>query len=116
MVKKIRKRDGSVVFFQVDKIETAIWKAVKAVGGKDQERAKVISEMVLEKLSRIQGEHGIPDVEEVQDMIEMAINEDPELRILIRADAETKYKVNEKITVACAAVGAQDLIYSVFEE
>ncbi|MDF7797903.1 biopolymer transporter ExbD [Pontiellaceae bacterium B1224] len=55
-------------------------------------------------------------IEEVQDMIEMSINEDPELRILIRADAQTKYKVNEQITLACAAVGAQDIIYSVFEE
>lgn len=55
-------------------------------------------------------------IEEVQDRIEMEINADPELRILVRADADTKYKVNEKVTVACAEVGAQDLIYSVFEE
>lgn len=55
-------------------------------------------------------------IEEVQDRIEIEINADPELRILIRADGETKYKLNEKITLACAAVGAQDLIYSVFEE
>jgi biopolymer transport protein ExbD len=55
-------------------------------------------------------------IEDVQDRIEMEINADPKLRILIRADAETKYKVNEKITVACAEVGAQDLIYSVYEE
>ena len=48
--------------------------------------------------------------------IENAINADPELRILIRADGDTKYKVNEKVTIACAEVGAQDLIYSVFEE
>ena len=38
MVKKIRKRDGTVVFFQQDKITEAIWKAVKAVGGQDKER------------------------------------------------------------------------------
>ncbi|MDF7797901.1 biopolymer transporter ExbD [Pontiellaceae bacterium B1224] len=55
-------------------------------------------------------------IEEVQDMIEMEIYADPDLRVLIRADSETKYKTNEQITLACAAVGAQDLIYSVFEE
>jgi biopolymer transport protein ExbD len=55
-------------------------------------------------------------IDQVRDQIEMEINADPELRILIRSDGETKYKVNEKITVACAEVGAQDLIYSVFEE
>lgn len=55
-------------------------------------------------------------IEQVRDRIEQEINADPELRVLIRADGEVKYKTNEKITVACAEVGAQDLIYSVFEE
>ena len=55
-------------------------------------------------------------IEQVKEQIELAINADPELRILIRADGDTKYKVNEKVTIACAEVGAQDLIYSVFEE
>lgn len=55
-------------------------------------------------------------IEEVQERIEMEIKADPDLRVLIRADAETKYSVNEKVTVACASVGAQDLIYSIFEE
>jgi biopolymer transport protein ExbD len=55
-------------------------------------------------------------IEQVKDRIEMEINANPELRILIRADGEVKYKTNEKVTIACAEVGAQDLIYSVFEE
>jgi biopolymer transport protein ExbD len=55
-------------------------------------------------------------IEEVRDRIEMEINADPELRVLIRADGSVKYKTNEKVTLACAEVGAQDLIYSVFEE
>ncbi|WP_372809199.1 ExbD/TolR family protein [Pontiella sp.] len=55
-------------------------------------------------------------VDEVKERIELEINADPNLRVLIRADAEAKYKMNEKITIACAEVGAQDLIYSVFEE
>ena len=55
-------------------------------------------------------------IEQITLRIEQEINADPKLRDLIRSDGETKYKVNEKITVACAEVGAQDLIYSVFEE
>jgi biopolymer transport protein ExbD len=55
-------------------------------------------------------------IEQVKEQIELAINADPELRILIRADGDTKYSINEKVTIACAEVGAQDLIYSVFEE
>jgi ribonucleoside-triphosphate reductase len=59
MVNKIRKRDGSVVLFQQDKIAEAIWKAVKAVGGTDKERSKKIGEIVVEKLNRLYGDFGI---------------------------------------------------------
>ena len=55
-------------------------------------------------------------VDELKETISQWLEADPELRILIRADGETKYKDNEKVTIACAEVGAQDLIYSVFEE
>ena len=81
MVKKIRKRDGSVVFFQPDKIENAIWKSVRAVGGKDRERAKEVATQVVEKLERIHGEHGIADVEDVQDLIEKVLIEEGHAKV-----------------------------------
>jgi len=81
MVKKIRKRDGSVVFFQKDKIENAVWKAVKAVGGKDRERVKEIATLIVEKLDRIHGDHGIPEVEEVQDMTEKILIEEGHAKV-----------------------------------
>jgi len=80
-MKKIRKRDGSVVFFQSDKIEGAIWKAVRAVGGKDQSRAKEISEKVVEELEKTYGEHGISDVEDVQDLIEKVLIEEGHAKV-----------------------------------
>jgi len=80
-MKKIRKRDGSVVFFQADKIETAIWKAVQAVGGKDKNRAKELSEKIVEKLDRIYGEHGIADVEETQDLTEKILIEEGHAKV-----------------------------------
>jgi len=55
-------------------------------------------------------------IEQIKERIEQEIDADPELRVLIRADGDTKYKDNEKVTIACAEVGAQDLIYSVYEE
>lgn len=55
-------------------------------------------------------------IEEVTEELQLSMDADPELRILIRADGNVKYKFNEKITIACAEVGAQDLIYSAFEE
>jgi ribonucleoside-triphosphate reductase len=81
MVKKIRKRDGCVVFFQKEKITEAIWKAVKAVGGQDRERAGVIAELVIEKLNRIHGDYGIPDVEEVQDLVEKVLIEEGHAKV-----------------------------------
>jgi ribonucleoside-triphosphate reductase (formate) len=70
MVLKIRKRDGSVVNFHKEKIAEAIWKAARAVGGKDKEKANKISDMVLERINELYGEYGIPEVEEVQDVVE----------------------------------------------
>jgi ribonucleoside-triphosphate reductase len=81
MVKKIRKRDGCVVFFQKDKITEAIWKAVKAVGGKDKERAGQIADLVSEKLDRIHGDYGIPEVEEVQDLVEKVLIEEGHAKV-----------------------------------
>jgi len=75
MVKKIRKRDGSVVFFQADKIENAIWKAARAVGGEDKNKAKELSDQVVEKMDRIYGDLGIAEIEEVQDLIEKVLIE-----------------------------------------
>jgi len=55
-------------------------------------------------------------IDEIKERIRVELDANPKLRVLIRADGNVKYKINEKITIACAEVGAQDLIYSVFEE
>lgn len=64
----------------------------------------------------VQSDNSPKTIDEVQLRIQQEIAANPKLRVLIRSDAETKYKDNEKITMACAEVGAQDLIYSVYEE
>lgn len=56
------------------------------------------------------------DIDELKERLEIELEADPNLRILIRSGADVKYKINEKIMVACADVGANDLIYSAFEE
>jgi ribonucleoside-triphosphate reductase len=73
MVTKVRKRDGSVVQFQLDKIADAIWKAVKAVGGQDQEKSNRLATLVLEELDKKYGADGIPGVEDVQDSVEKVL-------------------------------------------
>lgn len=73
MVTKIRKRDGSVVTFHLEKIADAIWKAARAVGGKDKDKASHLAVLVLERLNEVYGEYGIPEVEEVQDIVERTL-------------------------------------------
>lgn len=55
-------------------------------------------------------------LEKLKEILEPELEADENLRILIRSDADVKYKMNEKIMTACAEVGANDLIYTAFEE
>ncbi len=70
----IRKRDGSVVPFQVEKIEAAVRKALEAVGEGNPGLAPGLAERVVEKLERSLGGR-LPTVEEVQDLVEETLIE-----------------------------------------
>ncbi len=69
-MKYVRKRDGKLEPFDQERITRAIWKAAKAVGGKNREQAKIISDEVLSELRNRFGEDGCPTVEEIQDIVE----------------------------------------------
>jgi len=72
---KIRKRDGSIVDFDREKITTAIYKAAESVGGRDRELARQLSNKVVENLKERFGNHTVPSVEEVQDTVEKVLIE-----------------------------------------
>lgn len=74
-MKFVRKRDGRLEQFDQDRITSAVWKAVKAVGGKDREQAKLVSDQVLAELKNRFGEDGVPTVEEIQDLVEKTLIE-----------------------------------------
>jgi len=69
------------VFFQEEKIAEAIWKAVRAVGGEDKERTKQLAGLVVEKLNGVYGDFGVPDVEEVQDLVEKILIEEGHAKV-----------------------------------
>lgn len=74
-VKKIRKRDGSVVEFNRDKIVNAIFKAAQSVGGEDKKEAEKVADKAVEYIeNRFKGDE-IPDVEQIQDIVEKALIE-----------------------------------------
>jgi ribonucleoside-triphosphate reductase len=74
-MKYVLKRDSKLEPFDQERITQAIWKAAKAVGGKDKEQAKRISEDVVARLNRYYGEEGVPTVEEIQDHVEKQLIE-----------------------------------------
>jgi len=74
-MKFVLKRDSKLEPFDQERITKAIWKAAKAVGGKDREQAKRISDQVLLDLKNRYGEDGVPTVEEIQDTVEKMLIE-----------------------------------------
>jgi anaerobic ribonucleoside-triphosphate reductase len=74
-MKYVRKRDGKLESFDQERITNAIWKAAKAVGGKDREQSKRISDEVMVELRSRFGEDGCPTVEEIQDLVEKRLIE-----------------------------------------
>jgi anaerobic ribonucleoside-triphosphate reductase len=74
-MKFVLKRDSKLEPFDQERITIAIWKAAKAVGGKDKEQAKRISDEVVTQLNKTYGDDGVPTVEEVQDVVEKRLIE-----------------------------------------
>jgi anaerobic ribonucleoside-triphosphate reductase len=74
-MKFVLKRDSKLEPFDQERITIAIWKAAKAVGGKDKEQAKRISDEVVALLNKQYGDDGVPTVEEIQDLVEKRLIE-----------------------------------------
>lgn len=79
-MKFVRKREGQLEPFDQERITNAVWKAAKAVGGKNRELAKQISSQVVEELLKRFGEEGVPTVEEIQDLVEKTLIENGHAR------------------------------------
>ena len=78
---QIRKRDGRVVPFDVEKIANAIYKAIAATGGRDRTLAETLAKRVVEILDEKYGAEMIPAVEDVQDVVERALVENGQARV-----------------------------------
>ncbi|MBN2041022.1 MAG: ribonucleoside triphosphate reductase [Spirochaetes bacterium] len=79
--KYIRKRDGRIVTFDIDKITEAIFKAAKAVGGTDRNTAKGVSDSILGILNILCKDERIPTVENIQDLVEKTLIERGHARV-----------------------------------
>jgi len=72
LIKKIKKRDGSVAPFEISRISTAVLKAMKTTGEGTEFDAHRIAEKVVVHLykTNIKDTHYVPTVEEIQDTVE----------------------------------------------
>jgi len=69
-IEKIQKRNGEIVVFDQARITEAIFKAVTATGHGDGEISKKLSNKVVQILNRRFKKDEIPQVEQIQDIVE----------------------------------------------
>jgi ribonucleoside-triphosphate reductase len=81
ILKYVRKRDGRLEPFDQDRITNAIWKAANAVGERDMDLAKRLSDQVVRELRKRFGEDGVPTIEEIQDIVEKVLIENGRARM-----------------------------------
>jgi ribonucleoside-diphosphate reductase alpha chain len=74
-IKKIQKRDGSLFDFDRNKITEAIFKAAESVGGSDKTIAIGLTNVIVRELDYCYGNTKIPNVEEIQDIVEKILIE-----------------------------------------
>ena len=67
-IKKIEKRDGSIVDFNKDKITNAILEAMKSVDMVDEKEASNVTTQVVKEVNK--ANKPIPGVEDIQDIVE----------------------------------------------
>ncbi len=71
----IKKRSGAVVPFKPARIQNAIYRAAVAVGGRDQETSKYLSNQVVQLLKLTCPKGHVPSIEEIQDAVEKTLIE-----------------------------------------
>ncbi len=102
---KIQKRNGTITDFHLQKIEDAIFSAVKSVGGTDKTPAQNIAKEV-EHLLEVEFLDRIPSVEEVQDMVEKVLIESGHAQTakayILYREKKSEIREDKKVTVEVA--------------
>ncbi|MDO5560820.1 MAG: anaerobic ribonucleoside triphosphate reductase [Oscillospiraceae bacterium] len=72
MITQIKKRDGRIVAFNVEKISNAIFKAAQSIGGQDYNESMQIASRACEAAD-VHYNNEIPSVEQIQDVVEKTL-------------------------------------------
>jgi ribonucleoside-diphosphate reductase alpha chain len=97
---KVKKRNGSIIPFEKERITKAIFKAAQAAGGTDKEKSEEITNFVLDELKLLNIE--IPSVELIQDIVEKILIEKGHAKtakqfILYRATHQKEREIRNSI-------------------
>ena len=100
-IKKIVKRDGRTVDYDINKIADAIFKAAQVLGGKDHDLSLEIAQEVEDYLLEV-CHNQVPTVEQIQDAVEKVLIENGHARtakeyILYRAERTRARDMNTKL-------------------
>jgi uridine kinase len=79
--KHVKKRDGRVVPFTQERITNAIYRAAVAVGGRDRQTARNLSDQVVALVDNAFPSDKIPSVEDIQDIVEKVLIENGHARV-----------------------------------
>ena len=79
--KHVKKRDGRVVPFTQERITNAIYRAAVAVGGRDRQIARNLSDQVVALVDNNFPSDKIPSVEDIQDVVEKVLIENGHARV-----------------------------------
>ncbi|MBN2102102.1 MAG: adenosylcobalamin-dependent ribonucleoside-diphosphate reductase [Candidatus Aenigmarchaeota archaeon] len=74
-VKFVKKRNGRIVKFDVNKVANAIFKAAQSVEGQDFALAKTLADKVAVTVNEKFDGHTMPGVEQIQDIVEKTLIE-----------------------------------------
>lgn len=101
VIRNIRKRDGRMAKFDIDKIAAAIYKAAQVLGGNDYEMARYLARQAELYLVEIKHTEA-PTVEEIQDAVEKILIENGHARtakeyILYRAERTRIREMNTRL-------------------
>ena len=69
---KVRKRNGAIIDFDISRIESAIKKAIEAVGGTDFGSVASLAKKVAKEVEK-KSDKEIPNVEDIQDTVEQIL-------------------------------------------
>lgn len=112
MIKWVQKRDGRIVPFRAEKIADAIFAAAKAVGGENRRQAEVLAGQVIHLLQQTVLAQEVPQVEDVQDLVEKVLIEEGHART---AKAFILYR-NQRTRIRDAKSELMDVVSEIFQE